>query len=311
MASCLQARINKILTNRNIMTLHIGRFKALFTTALALLLFISCVENEDNALLSDGKGYVMLSLKPEIEIKSTPKSTEVDNYNFRFVGVGDYGTSAYYRYGDVTWPMEWYFGIFRLQAESCTLEEAERDYGTIRYEGVSDAFSVVNGQTASTYVVCRIANVRVAVNFDDKMFISFKNFRLEVVSMLAPVYEEDAEGNMNMVSDELPVRSLVFDAVNKVGYYNLSSSDMLLKYSLQVMMDGADEYVEVLTGYFTENEDGPSLLKPGNYITFNVRYTGDVMVTEDIKFIVSGERKSISNEIELEDYYRDEVTEDE
>ena len=79
----------------------------------------------------------------------------------------------------------------------------------------------------------------------------------------------------------------------------------------QKMIDGADEYVEVLTGYFTENEEGPSLLKAGNYITFNVRYTGDVMVTEDIKFIVSGERKSISNEIELEDYYRDEVTEDE
>ena len=292
------------------MTLHTGRLKALFITALALL-FISCVENENSSLLPDGKGYVMLSLKPEIEIKSTARSTEIDNYNFRFVGVGDYGTSPYYRYGDVSWPMEWYFGIFRLQAESCTLESAEQDYGTIRYEGISDAFSVVNGQTASANVVCRVANVRVGVNFDDKMFISFKNFRLEVVSMIAPVYEEDADGNMNLVSDELPVRALVFDAVNKVGYYNLSSSDMLLKYSLQVMMDGAEEYVEVAKGYFTENDEPASVLKAGNYITFNVRYIGDVMVTEDIKFIISGERKAISNEIILDDYYRDEVTEDE
>lgn len=290
------------------MTLHTGRLRAHLSCAF-LLLFTSCVDNDYSGSLSqDDKGLVMLSLKPEIEVKS---SEDVIDYNFRFVGVGEYGTSQYYRYGDITWPMEWYFGIFRLQAESCTLEQSDEGYGKVRYEGISEPFAVMNGQTATAYVLCSVANIRVGVNFEDKMYLGFKDFKLEVETVTAPVYEEDESGDRILVVDETPVRRLEFDSVIKSGYFNLSSVPMLLKYTLWVMPERAEDYVIGASGYFSANQDSsPSVLERGSYITLNVKYVGDVEVTQDIKFIVSGERKSISNEVILEDYVEDQVKED-
>ena len=126
------------------MTLHTGRFNALALAAL-LFMLVSCEgEKPSHALASNGKGKVMLSLYSDIEIRSEASPiSDVDDYNFRFVGVDGYATSEYYRYGDVSWPMEWYFGLFRLEAESCTETEAEEGYGRLRYAGIGQPFKVL------------------------------------------------------------------------------------------------------------------------------------------------------------------------
>ena len=146
--------------------------------AASILVSVSC-ENRfpDGTLSTSGKGLVSASLHKEITIKSAELiSEDFSDYNFRYVGVGDYGTSEYYRFGDIVWPMEWYFGIFRLQAESCTAEEAEVGRGIPRYEGMSRNFDVVNDRMASASVVCSPANCRVQVVFEDNTVLNIDEY---------------------------------------------------------------------------------------------------------------------------------------
>ena len=297
------------------MTLHTGRFYALAFAAL-MLMFVSCEgEKPSHALVPGGKGKVMLSLYSSVEIKSEASPiSDVEDYNFRFVGVDGYATSEYYRYGDVEWPMDWYFGLFRLEAESCTEEEAEAGYGQVRYAGIGEPFSVINDQMATASVVCNIANFRVDVNFNDKMFLSYKDFKLVVDAVLAPVYEYDEEGNLVIVRDEQLIRTLEFTTVSKAGFYNVHPDPMILRYDLYVMLDGADEFLPdpMTSGYVTvDGTEVPVSVSPGDYITLNVNYIGDVKPSAGIKFIVEGERNGIGNGIGIEDYIQDGVTEDE
>ena len=288
------------------MTLHTGRLTALLVTVLSIV-FTSC---ENDHIVSCGKGKVMLSLYSDIVFKSETPLSNVDDYNFRFVGVDGYGSSEYYRYGDVSWPFEWYYGIFKLQAESCTEAKADEGYGCIRYEGISSSFAVSNGVTANAQVTCQVVNANVNVDFDDSMYEAFAQFKLKVETVL-PVIDED--GAYDMSVDPEIRRSLDFDPINKSGYYSLAEQPTLLRYTLYIMMDGAVEFMESKTGYFSDGSaSGPSALRGGDLVTFNVKYTGAPVVTPGIKFIVSGVRTSVNNSVFLEDYQNKEsVVEDE
>ena len=294
------------------MTLHTGRTWALAVAALVLF-FISCdYEESSRALAETGKGKVVLSISQGLELKSDPiPLSDLDDYNFRFVGVDGYATSQYYRYGSVSWPMDWYFGLFRLEAESCTEEDAEAGYGRLRHAGIGQPFSVINGQLATASVVCSVANFRVGVNFNDKMFMSYKDFKLVVESVLAPVYEQNEDGEMVLAKEEQLLRTLDFTAVNKVGFYNLQQGSVLLRYTLYIMVDGADEFIERTSGYFTEADPSiPAVVYAGDAITLNVEYVGDVQASTGIKFIVNGERTQVDDYLEIGDYIQGSVTED-
>ena len=276
------------------MTLHTGRLAALLLSVLSLM-FTSC-DNEYND--SMGKGKVMLSLYSDVVFKSAQPLSDVEDFNFRFVGVGDYATSGYYRFGDVSWPFEWYFGLFRLQAESCTVQEADEGYGKLRYEGISSQFEVVNDRLATASVTCRVANVNVIVQFDDSMFESFGGFRLAVDTVIPELTEE---GEPDLASGFTVRRTLDFDAINCSGYYSLPEEPALLRYTLYLKNDGAEEYVESKTGFYVE-DSVPAFLNGGDMITLRVSYTGTPIITPGIKFIVSGERTSVNNGVSLNDY---------
>ena len=114
-----------------------------------------------------------------------------------------------------------------------------------------------------------------------------------------------------MVRDEQQLRTLDFTTVNKVGYYNLHNDPIMLRYVLYVMLDGAEEFVEQQRGYFKEaGSDEPASVNAGDDIVFNVNYVGEVQPSAGIKFIVNGERKAISDGIEIGDYIQGSVTED-
>ena len=291
------------------MTLHTSRLNLLLI-AVMFISFVSCSKRESSCFHPEqGMGKVCFALYTDIEVKST--TTEVDDYNFRYVWADGTTASEYFRYGDVSWPMEWYFGVYMLQAESCTAAEAEQGFGCLRYEGIGQAFSVVNDVTASASVTCKIANCRVQVNFNDKMFLSFKDFKLTVESVLAPVYKEDAEGNLHLSRDEQVMRSLDFTTIDKTGYYNVYNEIQHLRYTLHVMLDGAEEFVQMQSGYFIDLLSGePAHVKAGDFVTLNVNYIGDVVVTDGVKFIIEGERKSIPTSLGLNDYQNGSVTED-
>ena len=86
---------------------------------------------------------------------------------------------------------------------------------------------------------------------------------------------------------------------------------MNIRYTLYVMEDGAEEFIEMTSGYFGEDGEGkPAVIKAGDYISLNVNYVGEVKPTPGIKFIVEGERLAIMNGIEIGDYIEGSVTED-
>lgn len=288
------------------MTLHTGRLATLLLTVLSIA-FTSC---ENDHIVSRGKGKVMLSLYSDIVFKSEMTLSNVDDYNFRFVGVDGYGSSEYYRYGDVSWPFEWYYGIFKLQAESCSVTKADEGYGCIRYEGISNSFAVSNGITAHAQVTCQVVNVNVNVDFHDSMYEAFAGFKLVVDTVLPAM---DDEGAFDMSVEPEIRRTLEFDSINMSGYYSLADQPTLLRYTLYIMVDGAEEYIESKRGYFSDgSSSGPSALRGGDLVTFNVKYTGAPIITSGIKFIVSGERTSVNNSVLLEDYQNKEsVKEDE
>ena len=295
------------------MTLHTGRFNALAFAAL-LLMLVSCEGHEPSHALADkGKGKVMLSLSTDlsIDIKSEASPiSDFDDYRIRFVGVDGYATSDYYRYGDVPNPMTWYFGIFRLQAESCTAEQAETGRGCLRYEGISQPFAVINDQTATASVICTVANVRVNVTYNDKMFMSFADFYLSVESVMSPVYEENEDGIMVETKPEQSMRALDFTTIEKTGYFNIHPGDMNLKYSLYVKMDGAEVYMLKNEGYLLGNDGNPVFIKSGDDITLNVIYVGEVAVTDGVKFIVEGERLPMHTGLNVKDYEQGAAVED-
>ena len=298
------------------MTLHTGRFKLLLFAALSIFA-VSCDDTGSSQISPEGKGLVMLDLRPEIEIKSAEAVADgVDNYNFRFVGVDGYATSDYYRFGDVQWPMEWYFGVFRLQAESCTSEEAETLRGRLRYEGISSPFSVVNDRTATASVICYVANFQVKVNFDDTMYEAFDDYKLTVMSVSAPPVEEDDEEGTeedDVTEEFVPetFRTLDFNPFELSGYYNLPDVPVRLHYVLYVKMQDADEFIEAKTGYFSAGDSvEPTVVNAGDIITFDVKYTGTVTVTDGVKFIVNGRKDTVGTGLDLEDYNDAKVEED-
>lgn len=298
------------------MTLHTGRFKLLLFAALSSFI-VSCDDTGSSQISPEGKGLVMLDLRPEIVIKSAEAVSEgVDNYNFRFVGVDGYATSDYYRFGDVQWPMEWYFGVFRLQAESCTSEEAETLRGRLRYEGISSPFSVVNDRTATASVICYVANFQVKVNFDDTMYEAFDDYKLTVMSVsVPPVKEDDEEGTEEDAGTEEFVpetfRTLDFNPFELSGYYNLPEVPVRLDYVLYVKMPEAEEFIEAKTGYFSAGDSvEPTVVNAGDIITFDVKYTGTVTVTDGVKFIVNGRKDTVGTGLDLGDYNDAEIEED-
>ena len=258
--------------------------------------------------LLKGKVDLTLSSSTEIVVKS---ESEFDHYSFKFSGVGEYGSSDYYTYGDVVMPMEWYYGIYTLYAESCTKEEAEEGYGCIRYEGESAQFSIINDYVETVSVVCNVANCRVNVKFDDSMYESFEGFKLKVRSVFAP--EEDTEATSEDGDDDMNgvIRELEFDPINQVGFYNLQDSPILLQYTLYILNYDAEEYIESVSGYFVEEEGQPAVVNAADEVTFNVRYTGTPIISPDIKFIVEGVRKPVENNITLGDYNQGQIVEDE
>lgn len=288
------------------MTLHTGRLIVLILTALSLM-FTSC---ENDHASDHGMGKVSLSLYSDFVIKSATLLSDIDDFNFRFVGVDHYGTSDYYRYGDVQWPFEWYFGIFRLQAESCTVEEADAGYGQLRYEGISEPFAIINDQVATASVICEVANINVKVQFDDSMFESFADFKLSVSTVIPALTDE---GEVDLASGYTLSRTLEFDTINQSGYYCLTDEPTLLQYTLYLKTDESDEFTESRSGFFTEDSlSGPSLINPGDVVTLRVKYTGVPIITSGIKFIISGSRTSVNNGVSIDDYQnQDTVVEDE
>lgn len=296
------------------MTLHTGRLTTLLTAALMFISLSSCSDKVDSPACPDGMGKVTAYLHSDIVIKSPEaNSEEVYDYSIRFIGLNGYASSESMRYGSVSWPMNWFFGTYQLYAESCTRDDAELGYGRLRYEGLGDPFSVINGQNTSTSVVCQVANFRVNVYFHDSMYEAFDAFQLMVQAVSAPPAEDESEEETEQFVPQ-QYRCLIFDPIEQSGYYNLQSEPILLHYTLNVRHIGAEVFVESgVEGYFIAKEETePYVVEAGDLITFRVNYTGETVPSDGVKFIVDGIRTTMNTSLGLPGYNVDDnVKEDE
>ncbi|MBR4978542.1 MAG: DUF4493 domain-containing protein, partial [Bacteroidales bacterium] len=170
-----------------------------------------------------------------------------------------------------------------------------------------------NGQTATASVTCRVANFRVNVSFDYSMYEAFEAFQLDVQTVSAPPVEDESEEEAEPFTPKV-YRRLIFDPIEQSGYFNLHPEPMHLHYKLLVKNEGAEVFVESgVEGYFVDKEEtGPSIVEAGDIITFRVRYDGEVVQSDGVKFIVNGQRSTVGTSLELPGYNEDKnITEDE
>lgn len=292
------------------MTLHAGRLLKLAMLAL-LMALCSCAKQdftqEDSCVR---KGMVNLDVK---------SGSDIDDYQFRFVGVGDYSKArtGYQRFGDVTFPMDCYSGNFKVQVQSCSRYEAETGYGKLRHEGLSESFWIYFGSLSSTSVSCSVSNIRVDLTYDNTILDLFDDFVLCVETVNAPVYDEDGALIKDRGTDPA-FRTLEFTTMNKSGFFNLqndpvevsTNQDLNLKYTLKVKDFGEDEYQTELEGYFMDTlkvgtqvtDIVPRVLQAGDLVTLNFKYNGSSITSPGIKFIIDGTRTVVDNSISLPDY---------
>lgn len=257
-----------------------------------------------------GKVSITLSRDSQIEVRS---SSDEEDVEFKFVGLNGYGSSEeFIPYTGEGMEAEWYFGIYRLYAQTCSLEEAELGFGCVRHDGTSEPFTIVNGQVVPvSAVVCRVANCRVTVNFDMSMYEAFDDFKFFVRTVKAPVEGEETVSDGDTEEDNV-LRTLEFNK-NGIGYYNLYDTPLNLEYILSVRANGAEEYVETARGYLLKEESGaePAILAAGDAVTFNVRYTGQIdNPSSDLVFVIDGMRYPSENGITLPDYSEGGVNEE-
>ena len=129
------------------------------------------------------------------------------------------------------------------------------------------------------------------------------------------VKEDDEEGTEEDAGTEEFVpetfRTLDFNPFELSGYYNLPEVPVRLDYVLYVKMPEAEEFIEAKTGYFSAGDSvEPTVVNAGDIITFDVKYTGTVTVTDGVKFIVNGRKDTVGTGLDLGDYNDAEVKED-
>lgn len=257
-----------------------------------------------------GKVSITLSRDSEIEVRSSSDAGDVE---FKFIGLNGYGSSPeFIPYTGEGMEAQWYFGIYRLYAQTCSLEEAELGFGCVRHDGTSEPFTIVNGQVVPvSAVVCRVSNCRVTVNFDMSMYEAFADFKFFVRTVKVPVEGEETVSDGDTEEDNV-LRTLEFNK-NGIGYYNLYDTPLNLEYILSVRANGAEEYVETARGYLLKEESGaePAILAAGDAVTFNVRYTGQIdNPSSNLVFVIDGMRYPSENGITLPDYSEGGVNEE-
>ena len=171
---------------------------------------------------------------------------------------------------------------YRVTAESCSLEDAEKDFGQPRLFGTSEPFSVNKDQTTTANVHCTPANAGVKVFADETFNEVFSGY--EMTTTL---------GN----------RTLTFtqDNASTTGYYNVPVDGATLSYSLVATRKAGGEpakassTTQLQVGKITQLK---LTTTPKGYINLNITYDDDFRI-EHIDLIIDTENDNDDDEIEV------------
>lgn len=153
--------------------------------SIMMLAAASCTQKMP---MPDSYGALALTVSSDVKVEVQTKAESLyDDYNIYITGTRT-GNDPYTRtlvYGEAEWPLTLPYGLYRIEAESCTEQQAQISndgYGCVRYRGIAQDVQVMTPTTAPTpvSVACTMANAKVSISFDEGFLEDFEDVRVEM-----------------------------------------------------------------------------------------------------------------------------------
>lgn len=133
-------------------------------------------------------GSLDLRLSSEVEADVSTKAEEASTfalYNIRLTGTrtGNDPYTVSVVYGEIEEPLVLPYGLYSVEAESCTEDQAHDGYGCVRFFGRTEDIQVKAPaeNPVQVSVECHMANAKVSLDFDAGFLSDFENVRAELV----------------------------------------------------------------------------------------------------------------------------------
>lgn len=173
--------------------------KRIYGILTALLTFASCTEQAHEL---SGYGSISLALSSEVEADIAVKSDDDKSlYNVYINGVaGKEDFSENLVYGEMPSTYSLPYGVYSVEAENCTLQQAHEGDGRARYSGITSGIKVKDMNLVPVSVDCRMVNSKVTVSFDEEFLSEFDeesvSVSLAVDSRMITVDPSDCQGRI-------------------------------------------------------------------------------------------------------------------
>lgn len=159
--------------------------RRLYIYAIMLLAAASCSQKTSGPELY---GSLDLRLSSEVEADVSTKAEEASTfalYNIRLTGTrtGNDPYTVSVVYGEIGEPLVLPYGLYSVEAESCTEDQAHDGYGCVRFFGRTEDIQVKAPaeNPVQVSVECHMANAKVSLDFDAGFLSDFENVRAELV----------------------------------------------------------------------------------------------------------------------------------
>ncbi len=194
--------------------------------AIMLLAVASCSQKMSGPELY---GSLDLRLSSEVEAEVSTKAEEASTfalYNIRLTGTktGNDPYTASVVYGEIEEPLVLPYGLYSIEAESCTETQAHEGYGCVRFYGKTDGIQIKTPAENPTpvSVECHMANSKISVSFDPGFLSDFEQVRAELVM---------GERIITITSDQ---------AASVMAYFNVGQTGSEIIYSVYGTIDDVE-----------------------------------------------------------------------
>ncbi len=199
---------------------------SIFATLLLSLAIFSC-QSEEKEVLEDNAGYLRLELEA-VQVTQTTKI--IDNYNPKQLAVtikNSLGTVVQSTDNHEDWSdlqMRLAPGKYTIEAKSYGFDGTESGFDIPYYTG-STTVTVSSGKETTASITCKLANVKVTVNYDKTFVDAFASAYAEVSSAVENVLPQTFTMGTTTTSAYFPAGALTskINVVNKAGVANSSS----------------------------------------------------------------------------------------
>ncbi len=209
-----------------------------FHLSLAGLLYVavtvlsSCANEMDPFAIGqktgEGTGTFEVSLEGNSVTRATTKVSEAEAKKFLItIYKGEDVFTPATPLGELSNRLNAGYG-YSLYAQSCTEEDAEsanEGWGKRRYEGKSQPFAVIAGETTKVSIPCKVANGGISAYFDKTVTDNFTDYSITIT-----------EGTREIVFDASNSDKKNGEVIDKgaVAYFNIPEAGRTVSYTVKV-----------------------------------------------------------------------------